>query len=151
MNGLDVSNFCGSDDVFDDQITLIGGCRANTDRFVGRFEVVGSPVGRTANGNRFDTHLATGSEHSQGDLAAIGNQDSLEHKAERFCVRRQTSSRMCFIRDEQAIQVRSNRQFEHTMDFNNLATGRVCQEPNFYIETAACQTQQRRHFGQEWL
>ncbi len=36
-------------------------------------------VGLAEDGDRLDAHLAAGADHPQGDLAAIGNQDALEH------------------------------------------------------------------------
>ena len=48
---------------------------------VGHLDVQGVPVGLGIDGDRLDAHPARGLDDPAGDFAAIGNQDTLEHKA----------------------------------------------------------------------
>ena len=48
---------------------------------VGELDVQGVLVGVGVDGDRLDAELLTGADDSDGDFAAIGDEDSLEHDA----------------------------------------------------------------------
>ncbi len=58
MDGLGACGFAGLDDVFDDQIGLIGRCRTNTNGLVGHLDMKGGLVGIGIDRNGFDAHFA---------------------------------------------------------------------------------------------
>ncbi len=49
------------------------------DGFVGHLDVQRLAIGVGIDGDRLDAHLARGLDDAAGDLAAIGNEDFLEH------------------------------------------------------------------------
>ena len=79
MNRLHVADLGGADDPVDLQVAVGGLGRADAIGFVGQFQVGGAAVGLAEDGHGLDAQLAAGAEDAQGDFAAVGNQDSLEH------------------------------------------------------------------------
>src|SRR6185437_1029651 len=55
------------------------GRRADADGLVREQHVLEAVVRRGVHGNRFDTQLAAGTQNSQRDLAAVGDNDLLQH------------------------------------------------------------------------
>ena len=68
------------DDLVDDQIGLGRGCRADVHPLVGHRGVQRTDVGVRKDGDRPDAHAPRCPDHPAGDLAAIGNQQFLEHR-----------------------------------------------------------------------
>jgi len=79
MHSLRVSNFSSGDDVVVKEVTLRRQSRTDAVFLVGQIEIVGSAVRLTENGNRFDAEFATGSDNSQGNFPAVGDQNALKH------------------------------------------------------------------------
>jgi hypothetical protein len=59
--------------------------RADAHRLVGQLDVLGVAVGLGIDHHRLDAHLAAGALDAQGDLAAVGDQDFLEHGCALAC------------------------------------------------------------------
>ena len=85
MDRLYVADLGSADDVLDEQITVGSLRRADADRLIGEFQVVGSTISFTANGDRFDPHLAARAENPQRDLSSIRNQNALKHTRGYLC------------------------------------------------------------------
>src|SRR5262249_44620104 len=81
MHRLGAGALAGGDDLVDDEIAL--GCRRRADRhgLVGHFDVQRVAVGVGIDRNSCDSQAARGLDDPAGDLAAIGDQDTLEHAA----------------------------------------------------------------------
>src|SRR5262249_34138290 len=69
----------GRDDLFDVEIALRSGRRTDGDRFIGHLDMERIAIGVRINCDRRNTHATRRLDDPAGDLAAIGNQDSLEH------------------------------------------------------------------------
>ena len=80
MHGLGAGLLAGLDDLVDQQVGLGGGRRADVDGLVGHLDVQGVAIGVGIDGDRLDAHLARGLDDAAGDLAAVGDQDFLEHR-----------------------------------------------------------------------
>ena len=65
---------------FGDEIALRGGRRPDMHRLVGHLDMHGVAVGVRIDRDRSDAHLARRLDDAAGDLAAIGDQDLLEHE-----------------------------------------------------------------------
>ena len=65
--------------LLDDEIALRGRRRPDRDRHIGHFNMERVAVGLGINRNGCDPHPAGGLDDPTGDLAAVGNQDALEH------------------------------------------------------------------------
>src|SRR5581483_3121820 len=81
VNRVNVSEFRRADDRGDVQVTLRGRRRADADGLVGEADVQGVAVGFRMHRDGFDIELLAGPDDAAGDLAAIGDQDFLEHKS----------------------------------------------------------------------
>jgi hypothetical protein len=53
-------------------------------RTVGEADVEALPVSRRVDGDGVDVELATGADDADGDLATVGDQDTLEHGLSRL-------------------------------------------------------------------
>ena len=80
MDGLGAGLLAGLDDLVDQQVGLRGRRRADGDRLVGHLDVQGVAVGLGIDRHRLDAHPAAGLDDAAGDLAAVGDQDLLEHR-----------------------------------------------------------------------
>src|SRR5262249_51256778 len=69
----------GFDDRHDREIRLSRRRRADRDRFVGLLDVQRLGVGFGIDRHGLDAHAARGADHAARDLAAIGDEDLLEH------------------------------------------------------------------------
>ena len=85
MHRLGAALLAGGHDLVDDQVALRGGRRADGDGGVGHFHMQRIAVGLGIDRDGFDAHAARGFDDPAGDLAAIGNQDSLEHRRTLSC------------------------------------------------------------------
>ena len=83
MHGLGAARLAGGDDLVDDQIALRRRRRADQNRVVGHLDMERVAVGLGIDRDGRDPHAPGGLDDAAGDLAAIGNQDSLEHCATR--------------------------------------------------------------------
>ena len=81
MHRLGAARLAGGDDLVDDQIALRRGRRADQHGVVGHLDMERVAVGFGIDRDGRDPHAAGGLDDAAGDLAAIGNQDSLEHRA----------------------------------------------------------------------
>lgn len=81
MDGVDIGDFCGGDDSCDVEVGVFGGAWSDADGFVGVFEVGGVFVCGGVDADGFDAELVAGAHDSQGDFAAVCDEDSLEHDA----------------------------------------------------------------------
>ena len=79
MDRLGVGDLGGRDDRRHVEVALRRRRRADADRLVGQLHVLGVAVGLGVDDDRLDAHLAAGALDAQRDLAAIGDQDLLEH------------------------------------------------------------------------
>ena len=80
MDRLGAGLFGGLEDPFGLEIALGGGRRSDGDRVVGLAHVQRGAIGLRIDRDRLDAQVAAGADHAHGDLAAIRNQDSLEHR-----------------------------------------------------------------------
>ena len=80
VDRLDVGDLGRGDDPGDVQVAVGAGGLADADRPVGQLQVGGVAVGLRVDGDRLDAQLLAGPDDPQGDLAAVGDQDSLEHR-----------------------------------------------------------------------
>ena len=60
-------------------IAVTGSRWPNADRFIGQVEVGSVAVGLAVDGDCFDAKFAAGTDHPEGDLSAIGDEDAVEH------------------------------------------------------------------------
>ena len=81
MHRLGAAPPAGIDDFFDREIALRGRRRADRYRQIRHLDVERIRIRVGIDRNGFDPHAARGLDDSTGDLAAIGDQDTLEHAA----------------------------------------------------------------------
>ena len=79
MDGVGAGDFGGADDRRHVQVAVGAARRADADVLVGEPDVQGVLVGLGVDGDRLDAQLAAGEDDAQRDLAAVGDQDLLEH------------------------------------------------------------------------
>ena len=79
MHGLGAGRAAGLDDLVDHQIALSRGRRPDQHRLVRHLDMQRVAVGLGIDGDRRDAHLPRGADDPAGDLAAVGDQDTLEH------------------------------------------------------------------------
>jgi hypothetical protein len=80
MDGVGAGDLAGRDERGDVEIALGGRRRADANAFVGQAHMHGVLVGRGMNGHRLYAKLAAGTQHSERDLAPVGDQDLVEHR-----------------------------------------------------------------------
>ena len=78
MNGVDIKNFCRTDDGGDVEIALCGRCRTDAGCFIGKTNVKRIPIDITVDSDRSDTHFLARPNNPAGNLAAISDQDLLK-------------------------------------------------------------------------
>src|SRR6185312_14654494 len=79
MNRFGAGIAASLNDPIDHEIGLSRGRRPDIDRLVRHLDVERIAVGVGIDGNRLDAHAAGRFDHAAGDLAAVGNQNLLEH------------------------------------------------------------------------
>src|SRR6476619_6211804 len=83
MDRLGVGDLGGGDDRGHVEVALRRGCRTDADGFVGELDVLRVAIGLRIDHNRLDADLAARALDAQRDLAAVGDQDLLEHQGAR--------------------------------------------------------------------
>ena len=79
MHGFGAGRLAGLDDLLGDEIALRGRRRADMHRLVGHLDMHRVAVGIGIDRDGGDPHLPRRLDDAAGDLAAIGDQDFLEH------------------------------------------------------------------------
>ena len=79
VHGLGAGLAAGFHDIVDDQVGLRSRRRADGNGLVGHLDMQRVAVGLRVDGDRLDAELAGRLDDAAGDLAAIGDQDLLEH------------------------------------------------------------------------
>ncbi len=82
VDGVGAGDLAGGEQRGNIEIGLPRRRRADAHRFVGQLDVHGFGVDGRVDGDRGDSQLLRGAQDSQGDFAAIGDQDFLEHRAQ---------------------------------------------------------------------
>ena len=80
VDGVDIADFGSRDDAIDFEITLGAGSWADADGFVGGLDVKGVVIGFGVNGESTDAEVFAGADDAEGDLAAVGDEDFVEHE-----------------------------------------------------------------------
>ena len=80
VDGIGTGDLGGGDDAVDLEVGFLAGGRADADGFVGELDVHGIDVRLGIDGDGFDAEFAAGADDAEGDFAAIGDQDALEHE-----------------------------------------------------------------------
>src|SRR5262245_8278803 len=81
MDGFGVREFGGADHRGDVEIAFRRFRRADTDRFVSKADVERVAIGFAIDRDRFDTEFFGSADDAQRNLATIGDEDLLEHRA----------------------------------------------------------------------
>ena len=79
VDGFGVGDLGRGDDRRYVEVAQAGRGGADAHRLVGEAHVLGVGVGLGMDGDGLDAELAAGAQDAQGDLAAVGNEDLLEH------------------------------------------------------------------------
>src|SRR3546814_1817887 len=80
MDGVRAGDGGGGEDGGDVEVAVLARRRPDADRFVGEAHVHGIGVGGGVHRHRLDPHLAAGAVDAERDLAAVGNEDLVEHR-----------------------------------------------------------------------
>ena len=80
MDRLGAGRLAGVNDLVDHEIGLSRGGRADGDRLIGHFDMKRVLVGFRIDGDGLDAHAARRLDDAAGDLAAVGDEDLLEHR-----------------------------------------------------------------------
>ena len=81
VDGVGAGDVGGGEDGGDVKVAVAGGRRSDADAFVGETDVHGVGVGGGVDGDGGDAELAACALNTDGDLAAVGDEDFLEHGA----------------------------------------------------------------------
>ena len=79
MNCIDVGNLRGAYDAIDFEIALRAGRGSNANGFIRQLDMEALQVGLGIDGDSLDAELFAGPNDPQGDFAAVGDKDFLEH------------------------------------------------------------------------
>jgi hypothetical protein len=79
VNGLGARNLAGGDNLRDVQIGLGRRGRADADAFIGQPHPHGASIGFGMDRDRGNAHFLARPMDAEGDLAAIGDEDFVEH------------------------------------------------------------------------
>ena len=80
MDGVGVDDLGGRDDVGHVEVGISRRRRADADRFVGQADMHGVAVGGRVDRHCLDAHFVTGAVNPERDLAAVGDQQLLDHQ-----------------------------------------------------------------------
>src|SRR6056297_1622636 len=80
MNRVGIGDFGGGDDLVDPQVAIGAPRGSDAVGFVGQGDVHRITIGLAEHGDRLDAHFTAGANDSQGDLAAVGDQDFFVHR-----------------------------------------------------------------------
>ena len=81
MDRVGPGDLGGGDEIRDLEVGDAAGRRADAHVVVGEADVQRLPVGLAVDGDGLDAQFAAGADDPQGDLAAVRDQDLLEHQA----------------------------------------------------------------------
>ena len=81
MHGVGAGDLAGGEQRRDVEIAVLGRRRADADALVGEPHMHGVGVGGGMHRDGGDAEFLAGAQHAQGDLAAIGDQDLVEHRS----------------------------------------------------------------------
>ena len=84
MDGVALGRGCGGDEGRDAQIAVGRERWPDVNRAVGEADVEALAVGGRVHGDGLDAELAAGADDADRDLAAVGDQDALEHEPSRL-------------------------------------------------------------------
>ena len=79
MHGVGAGDLAGGEDIGDVEIAVLGGGRADAHALVGKAHMHGVGVGGGMHRHRRDAELLAGAQDAQRDLAAVGDEDFIEH------------------------------------------------------------------------
>ena len=79
MNGVRIGDFGRADDAVNLEIALRTRGRADANGLVGKLDMEGLDVGLRVNGDAADAEFLAGPDDAQGDLAAVGNEETSDH------------------------------------------------------------------------
>src|SRR5690348_11748072 len=79
MHRVGAGDFAGGEDRRDVEVAVFGGRRTDTYALVRETHVHGVGVGGRMHRDRRDAELLAGAQHAQRDLAAVGDEDFIEH------------------------------------------------------------------------
>ena len=79
MHGVGAGDLAGREQRGNVEIAVLGRRRPDADALVGKAHMHGVGVGGGMHGDGRDAELLAGAQHAQGDLAAIGYEDLVEH------------------------------------------------------------------------
>ena len=79
VDRIGIANLRSADDAVDFEITFRTHSRPNANSLVGELHMEAVDVGLRVNSNRLDTQFPTGADNTEGDFAAIGDQDFFKH------------------------------------------------------------------------
>ena len=85
MDAVDVGDLGRAHDGGNVQVALLGLGAADADRFIRELDVQALPVGLGVDRHGADVHLLAGADDPDGNLAAVGHQDFLEHAVWETC------------------------------------------------------------------
>ena len=80
MNCLSIGDFGSADDCRHAQVACRGRRRADTDRFIGQFDVFCFAVGFGMHDDCLDAHFAAGALDAERDFTTIGDEDFFKHR-----------------------------------------------------------------------
>ena len=80
VDGRAARRLSGRDDGGDGEVALGRGRWADADRAVSQARVERVAVGGRIDGDSLDAELVERADHADGDLPAVGDEDSLEHR-----------------------------------------------------------------------
>ena len=80
MNRIHVADLRGADDPVDLQIRLRARRRPDADGLVRELHMERIHIRLGIHGQRFDAEFLAGADDPEGDLAAVGDEDFLEHE-----------------------------------------------------------------------
>ena len=82
MDGVGAGDLAGGKQGGDVEVAVLGRRRADADALVGQPHVHGVGVGGRVHGDGRNAELLAGAQHPERDLAAVGDQDFVEHDSE---------------------------------------------------------------------
>ena len=80
MDGVGAGDLAGGDERRDVEIAVAGRRRADADALVGEADVHGVGVGGRMHRHGGDAELLAGAQDAERDLAAVGDEDLVEHR-----------------------------------------------------------------------
>ena len=80
MDGVGAGDLAGGEDRGDVEVAVLGGRRADADALVGEADMHGVAVGGRVDRDGLDAELLAGAQDAERDLAAVGDEDFLEHR-----------------------------------------------------------------------